>query len=146
MNGNYCSKHKHHDPAGNQHSVRKESFTEKTIRKNLEMMRLIKRYRIQERIQARLEQEVEIKEYELNRQRQIPVEHKAEPEPDTFNLQRQVECKFYRLENEDTCIVCLEKCNVYYTETCEKPHFCCQNCWKTNLQNRCPVCRINIYI
>lgn len=81
----------------------------------------------------------------VSQQRQPPTEHKAEPEPDTFNLQRQVECKFYRLENKDTCIVCLEKCNVYYTETCEKPHLCCQNCWKTNLQNRCPVCRINIY-
>ena len=66
-------------------------------------------------------------------------------EPDTFNLQRQVECKFFRLEEQDTCVICLENCTVYYTNTCEKPHFCCQSCWKSNIQNICPVCRKNIY-
>lgn len=64
---------------------------------------------------------------------------------DKFTLKRQVRSRFYRLENRDTCCICLENCVVYYSTSCERPHPCCRDCWEKNEQNTCPTCRKNLY-
>lgn len=80
----------------------------------------------------------------------IPVsENRQPPEKpkmiDSFTLTKKVKSKFYRLENMDTCCICLENKILYYNINCQRPHPCCMDCWKRNNQTTCPTCRKNIY-
>jgi hypothetical protein len=61
-----------------------------------------------------------------------------------FTLSFEVQCTFYNL-GEDTCTICDERKQLYYSDICEKPHPCCKKCWKRNKQITCPFCRKTLY-
>jgi hypothetical protein len=85
---------------------------------------------------------------------QIDTEEQSEIKKELYLIEENkylvIKCKelfsIFKLEdNNETCSICYNTGIMYFSENCEKPHYCCYSCWEKNPKDNCPICRKIIF-